>query len=166
MKASKDSKGYPQIRLSVPVSKLFRVHRLVAEAFLSNPTKEITKECSKSNTKVLVNHIDENRCNACSDNLECVLLVYSSYKNKENRRKGSESYQAILTEDDVKEIIKLLTNKTFSQETIAAVYGVKQITISNLWTGRSWNHITGFPVKPRTKSKEKLDKISKPLSCR
>ena len=39
--------------------------------------------------------------------------------------------------------------------------GVKQITISNINTGRSWNNVTGLLVKPRTvKSKAKTLAIS------
>lgn len=50
----------------------FRVHRLVAEAFLESPEQEVIDECSGymySHGKVLVRHIDNNKLNNTVENL-------------------------------------------------------------------------------------------------
>ena len=74
--------------------------------------------------------------------------------------KGSSTYNSILSEQDVKDIVKYLTEKTYSQTKIAEMFNVKQITISNIWTGRSWNHVTGFKVTPRSTKKNLNKRLS------
>jgi hypothetical protein len=67
LKAQLDHKGYERIRFTVDRVKMSaRVHRLVAEAFISNPEN-----------KPQVNHIDGNKSNNHYSNLEWVT-------NKEN----------------------------------------------------------------------------------
>ena len=79
--------------------------------------------------------------------------------NISTRPRGNTSYQSILTEDDILNIVNEV--KLMTQQQVANKYNVKQITISNIITGRSWNHITGFPVKERSiKSKSKSLKLS------
>ena len=89
--------GYERVTLSKDgVTKRFRVHRLVAEAFIPNddPCKD------------QVNHKDGDRKNNSVDNLEWVTC-------KENIRHGKRSYGvahycAKLTDDIVEEICKLI----------------------------------------------------------
>lgn len=60
LKLSDDGKGYKKVKLCKnKKSKLFRVHRLVAQVFIPNP-----------NNLPEVNHIDFNRLNNKYDNLE------------------------------------------------------------------------------------------------
>lgn len=60
----KNKDGYLQINLCKEGKmKTFRVHRLVANAFIENPNEYTT-----------VNHIDENKENNCVDNLEWMNL--------------------------------------------------------------------------------------------
>lgn len=54
-----DKYGYPQVILNNKKHKCFRVHRLVAEAFILNPQNKST-----------VNHIDGNKTNNKVSNLE------------------------------------------------------------------------------------------------
>ena len=70
-KLQKDNNGY--LLVTLPKSKLFRVHRLVANAFLENPNN--LKE---------INHIDGNKSNANVLNLEWVT-------HKENMKHALES---------------------------------------------------------------------------
>ena len=72
--------------------------------------------------------------------------------------KGVETYNSILTDKDVLEIVNCLKLKLYSQTKLAELYNVKQITISNIWTGRSWNHVTGFSVTPRSYKKNIQEK--------
>lgn len=165
MKVHNDSKGYPQIRLTRPFVKVFRIHRLVALAFLKPPSTKLLALCNYDMTKVLVNHKDQNIENSCYTNLEWCTSSYNNSYKIENKKvvRGSNTYNSILTEDDVKDIIKYLTEKTYSQTKLAELYNVKQITISNIWTGRSWNHITGFKVTPRSTKKDLNKRLSESI---
>ena len=68
-------KGYLQVTLNNKTQKTYGIHRLVAEAFISNP-----------NNYHVVNHIDENKQNNNVENLEwCTQkqnLEYSRLKRK------------------------------------------------------------------------------------
>lgn len=162
-KPSLDGRGYFQVSLSIGEQKrVARVHRLVAEAFLPEPSEDLLEACKSSGVNyVLVNHKDNNTTNNKVSNLEwcnpkfnCDWCVLSGTHNT-TTTKGSLNYNAELTEQDVNEILDLLKNKVMSQERIAQHYGVKQITISNIWTGRSWAWYTGIPRKERSKGKRR-----------
>lgn len=162
LKGSIDSHGYVQVKLyfyrqqgfvEEPINVL--IHRLVAEAFLPPPSKELVDECAKSGLKkVCINHKDGNPLNNAEWNLEWCT---PSYNNAQQQRDysgsyGDKNYCAVLTEKDVDEILKLRATG-LSQQKIADIFGVKQITISNILTGRSWAWYTGIPRKERNKGK-------------
>lgn len=158
---SLDSHGYPQVVLSMGEKKrAARVHRLVAEAFLSEPSEELVETCKSAGLDyVLVNHKDTDTTNNvwsnlewCSPKFNCDWSVASGTHNTETI-KGSLNYNSELTEEDVTAIVALLKSKAMSQEKIGEMYGVKQITISNIWTGRSWAWFTGIPWKARSRKK-------------
>jgi hypothetical protein len=51
---------------------------------------------------------------------------------------GEQNGASKLTEDDVREIRELLKSKQLTQWQIASIYGVKQMAISNIHTGKTW----------------------------
>jgi group I intron endonuclease len=70
---------------------------------------------------------------------------------------GNYSATAILTEDMVLEIIKLI-NSGESQYSIADKYGISNCAVFNIKAGRSWkhlNHLVTAPVKTQQNLKEK-----------
>lgn len=69
------SSGYYNIATKIGgrlgISKAFRIHRLVAEAFLDPPSEQIVSIASETfYKKVVVNHIDGDKTNNHVDNLE------------------------------------------------------------------------------------------------
>lgn len=90
--------GYALIVLSkCGKNKTCLVHRLVAEAFVSNPDPE---------NFVLVNHKDENKRNNKSDNLEwCTTTYNNTYRNIHLRRNFDSINRKIIQYDlDMNEI--------------------------------------------------------------
>lgn len=61
-------------------------------------------------------------------------------KNAE-RFRGEKSNTARLTEKQVLEIINLINQKNLKLKEIAKIYGVHDSTISNIKSGKSWNHL-------------------------
>ena len=161
MTPSPNTGGYLQVTLSNP-SRVARVHRLVAEAFLETPSNELLEECKKAGYDVaFVNHKDTDILNNMITNLEwCTPTYNSSVRDSSwsSKVSGENNVHAKLTEDQVKDIFEFLKDKVYSQDEIAQMYNVKQITISNIWTGRSWNSVTGLPVKLRSYKKQVLSK--------
>lgn len=85
LKANPNQSGHLLVNLydEEGKSKKALVHRLVAEAFISNPEN---LPC--------VNHIDENKLNNCVDNLEwCTITYNNTYSHlEENLYKKTDNY--------------------------------------------------------------------------
>jgi len=73
----KASQGYCYINLSGEKNKNFRVHRLVALAFIPNP-----------NEYPYVNHIDGNKENNCVENLEWCTQLYNTQSLNTKKKFG------------------------------------------------------------------------------
>jgi hypothetical protein len=102
------------------------VHRLVAIAFIPNP-----------NALPDVNHLDMDKTNNCTTNLEwCTPLRNQRHAAKNGRFHGrtNTKFQRKLTPESA-DIIRDSTN---SYADLAAQYGVSEHTISDVRTKRSW----------------------------
>lgn len=118
LKTSIDSNGYINVSLS---RKTYKVHRLVAEAFIENP-----------NNYPCVNHIDEDKTNNRIDNLE-----WCTYKQNNNH--GTRNIR--ISENNGRTIIQCNMNgdeikRWKSIADAARYYGVKRWTICGCLNGR------------------------------
>lgn len=103
------------------------IHRLVAEAFISNP-----------NNFHEVNHIDCNKSNNTVGNLEWCSRNQNLKHSYDNglKRTGELHGMHKLTEAEVEQIRNLLGK--VEQKEIAQKYGVSQSTVSAIKTRRLW----------------------------
>ena len=125
MKPSEIRGGYLGTNLYNHSSHAVRVHQLVAEAFIPNPEN---KPC--------VNHIDGNKQNNCVENLEWVTYsentLHAHRNNLIKTKKGSEVYNAKLTDEQVRYIRKnyIPRDKNFSAVALAKKFNVSPEIIS------------------------------------
>ena len=113
-------------------TKLFRVHRLVAEAFIPNPDNSPE-----------VNHKDGNKQNNSVDNLEwCTNLenIQHSVKTGLRNAKGENNPSAKLTAKDVENIRKeyVPNSKEFGTVALARKYGVSNVMIGKIIRYKCW----------------------------
>lgn len=152
MKTNKDSCGYLQVVLTKSNRKrVARVHRLVAEAFLIPPSKKLISNCKQDGLNyVPVNHKDGDRLNNHLDNLE---WCNTAHNNNHCIKKGLKSFDSVrgekhyfskLKKEEVIAIVKEYAKGNCRQTYLANKYNVKQITISNILTGKSWAWLTGI----------------------
>jgi hypothetical protein len=112
--------GYSVVRLNFP-RRMEKVHRMVAAAFIPNPLERPT-----------VNHIDCNRSNNRSDNLEwCTQAENLAHSRRlgrlqNNYWKGRRSPNAVLTEDQVRQIRSIYASGRYSLEGIAKQFKVSK----------------------------------------
>jgi len=116
-----------------------RIHRLVAEAFLSEPEKSISQACSETlYGKVPVNHKDGDKKNNCVENLEWCTYSYNTRHAIQNgflvHKKGFENSLSKLTEEQVLEIKScyVANHKIFGTRALAKKYNVHHTTISRI----------------------------------
>lgn len=133
---AKDKDGYLKLTLSGGSRQekcYVRVATLVAYHFIGTPPKEL-----KDPT---INHIDGDITNNYYKNLEWVERgVNSSIRN--NKGEGETNHEAVLTEQQVKEICDLLVNTDLTYDQIAYKYGIKKNTVSNIKNKKSWKKIS------------------------
>lgn len=128
-------RGYKVITLNKNGKrKRFKVHRLVAIAFLANPEN-----------KPQVNHIDGIRDNNKIENLEWVTgseNVQHAFDNGlKKSSKGQSHGMSILTEDKVLEIRAIYAKGGISQKKLGLLFGVCESSVRNIVNKISWTHI-------------------------
>lgn len=115
-------------------SKVIRVHRAVAIAFLEN-----------TEGKPTVNHIDGVKTNNCIENLEWATHSEQIQHAVDNGLKivpvGEGVHCSKLTENQVNEIASRVGYRV---RDIAKEFGVCHTTISRIRTGKRWGFITGL----------------------
>lgn len=126
-----NTQGYYVVRIQ---RKDRFVHRLVATAFHPNPKK-----------LPYVNHKDGNKLNNHYKNLEWCTASYNvshAYRiGMITVQKGSSIASSKLTENEVRQIKRLLREKRIMQIHIASAYNVSHKTINRISTGKYWKHI-------------------------
>jgi hypothetical protein len=132
------SNGYPRVCLCRDGAvKMFAVHRLVAFAFLGEPTAD----------RPMVNHKNGLTTDARPENLEwCnasenLLHNYALTGRKSGGRGpvGAKCGQAKLNDDAVRLVREMLPHISCAK--IAAQFGVSSGAIQQIATGRTWKHV-------------------------
>jgi hypothetical protein len=126
-------KGYRKVKLSKDgVEKSIRVHRLVAETFLSNPE-----------AKSEVNHINGIKNDNRVENLDWCTSSENTIHALNNKlkisQKGSEHGMSKLTENDVLEIRKIGRSKGLKE--VSKIFNVSESLISNVLLNKIWIHV-------------------------
>ena len=128
-----DADGYQTVKLcSSGKAKEYRVHRLVAIAFIENPMN-----------KPVVNHIDCNRSNNNSTNLNwCTIQENNQHTINMGRSNssGSNSHLSKINETTAKMII-CLGNKGFKRIDIASNLGVSRAIVRDVQNRKTWKNI-------------------------
>ena len=133
LKSGKSKSGYLQVVLCKKgICKNFSIHRLIAIAFINNPTNHPE-----------INHIDGNKTNNKIENLEWCTRSYNclhSYKlNLVKIIKGENHKNSKLNEIQVKIIRSLKDDLT--QKEIAKYFNISQTNIKDILNRRTWKHI-------------------------
>lgn len=114
----------------------YLVHRLLALAFIPNP-----------DGKEEVNHKDGNKWNNTLSNLEWVTHAENMKHASINGltgglpRPGSSNPSATLDENEVRVIRKRYVQEKITQRELAELFGVNQVTISDIIIRKTWTHI-------------------------
>lgn len=128
------SKNYCQVSLCKnSKQKSFRLHRLVAEAFVPNP-----------NNLPQVNHIDGDKLNNNDWNLEWCDNKHNSIHSFQiglQSRTGEKNHRTKLKENDIK-IIRKARNDGTTLEELAKIYNINKSAISKITTKKTWSHVS------------------------
>jgi len=156
LKQRKSDRGYLFIRLCENKPRPKYIHILEFEIFNNYKLKK--NECvhhinknkldnDLNNFKLMTDseHISfHNKNKIVLEKTKKLMSEKMSGKNNPNygtKRPGDKSGCHILTEKNVVKIKILLTEGKLTQKEIAKMFGVKENTISNIKTGKSWKHL-------------------------
>lgn len=126
--------GYPMLSLCRDgVPRKVTVHRLVTEAFISNPEN---KPC--------INHLDGDRANNHVNNLEWCTYAENNqhaYDTGAADRRGEGQPRSILTEREVIEIREKYVPRVVTQADLAKEYNVSRSAICSIVNRHCWTHL-------------------------
>ncbi len=129
-----EAKGYKSIRLCVETKhRIFKVHRLVASAFLPAPA-----------AGQQINHMNGIKDDNRPENLEWVTPEQNmrhAFSNGLGRSSlGEKNTRAILCSDDVR-YIRQMSVEGVSCAAISRSYNVSEAAIRQILKGRNWAHV-------------------------
>jgi tRNA U55 pseudouridine synthase TruB len=132
MGQSTDSYGYKVVGLRKLTRRHFKVHRLVAIAFIEN-----------KDSKDQVNHKNGIKSDNRVENLEWVTAkennIHAVKIGLKKGVKGEKNHYSKLKFQEVEEI-RMLIKKGYSYSRIASIYNVSSTCIYSIDIGKSWNH--------------------------
>ena len=135
LKGSPDKDGYIQVCLRKNcVKKYFRVHRLVAKAFIPNPLK-----------LPIVHH----KNNVKDDNLKTNLQWFSYSQNVQHAfdtgrilpTTGTRNGMSLFTDKDILKIRKLYSSGGYTQKILAKLFCASRASICLIVNRKQWKHI-------------------------
>ena len=112
------------------------IHRLVAEAFLTNPQQ-----------KPAINHINGRKTDNNLSNLEWVSAsenmshAHSNGLRPKINTQGENNGFSKLTEAQVIQIKYLLNYSKLTQKAIASQFNISKSTVQDIKLGRRWSHV-------------------------
>lgn len=137
-----------------------KIHRLVAEYFLTPPSEELAEECKKVHPyKPVVNHIDHDKTNNHVSNLEWCSMQHNSDEAYRNEvvpfLKGELNGRAILTEEDVHKMCKLFEEGKHTVVEVSEMFNISRGQGSKIRAGLSWVHVwEQYDIKVRRRKKK------------
>lgn len=136
LKSNTTKKGdwYMSISLRRKNRKGFKIHRLVAKAFIPNPKGLL--EINHKNGIKGDNRVKNLEWCSRQDNIDHSWKILP----KRNHQRGEKNYWSKLTEKDVRQI-RNLAKKGSSGRSLAPVYGVSATTINGIIKGVYWKHV-------------------------
>lgn len=141
-----NKKGYSTIQIKVSGKVIdLKVHRLVAETHLPPPEKALVDKCKKEHWgEVLVKHLDNNKLNNKSSNLEW-SDVESNTKDAYRDNlvpflKGSLNGRAILDETVVHTICKFYEDGGMPKDA-EIIFGISRSQATKIRSGHAWKHV-------------------------
>lgn len=135
LKPGTDGSGYFRCALcSDKKLTTFKVHRLVARAFVSGETKE----------RFQVNHKDGNKKNNRSDNLEWATVSencqHSFDIGLQKPKRGMLNGHSKLKDSDIPKIRKMFESGMTSRQ-IASFYKMDKTIFLDIKNGKCWSHV-------------------------
>ena len=125
--------------------KLLKVHRLVAECHLPNPSEELLLKCSNEHHGVpLVRHLDNNKLNNDVSNLEwCDTKTNNNQAQDDGlvpALKGVNNGRSTLTEDLVHQVCKFYEDGGTPLDA-QNIFGISKSQSTKIRAGIQWKHI-------------------------
>jgi len=139
LRTPNNSRGYPQVILYTEIREVWRVHRLVALAFI--PPPDGVDACDLTVDHIVENDKENNRV----DNLQWLTAVANAQKSKDAGNtpvyySGIEHHAAKLDENTVHEVRELaIEGMSYTQ--IGNYFGVCSGTVSSIIRRINWTHV-------------------------